>query len=456
MNRHFFVVAAFAATLAHASPAASEPKKIAKPLSPIAPRQATECEALARQWASVWQQIEKVHSDCIFRYGGSLANWIGKGNDMCVKQCVSSHQTLSQASSERKAAVDACYAQVQDFRNREAQAQREEDAQRQAQVQAQAAADRQRQASLAPPPSAAPQPQSSLPANFQDDQNGMVSRNRSGQDAAREAELRRIQEIETARRERAMAEVNRARQQADMARQRAEAYRSQTGGPAPRPTLDRSQTAQIDGMRQYAEQSAGAAMWDRAADAANAVDVDGWKEAAMDIAREDALPVLMEGIRDGLAESDGWSTVMEGLDLGEEIGGLLEDVTGAVAYGRQRLNGETTGEQDANAAVDFTQWLAEKAHPNGGMISNVIQGTRNGLNRGFEQVNTLIKNFDRGLSADEIGRMSDPREVLREILSPFVPFDKIERFKRLTQESNGVIDTGRNAFFLFFGNSDRE
>ena len=147
----------------------------------------------------------------------------------------------------------------------------------------------------------------------------MVARNRSGQDAAREAELRRLQEIETARRERAMADVARARQQADIARQRADAYRSQTGGRAPTPTLDGSQRAQIDGMRQYAEQSAGGAMWDRAADTASAVDVSGWKEAAMDIAREDALPVLMDGIRDGLAESEGWSTVMEGLDLARRL-----------------------------------------------------------------------------------------------------------------------------------------
>ena len=113
-----------------------------KPMAPIGPTSEFECQALERNWSNTCDQIKAAHQQCL---DANKDPKIQRAGECDKAPCLDLHMQMSACDGgERQKAVSSCYASVNAYKNRQAEAQRAIDAK----VREERAAEQERQARL--------------------------------------------------------------------------------------------------------------------------------------------------------------------------------------------------------------------------------------------------------------------------------------------------------------------
>jgi len=101
------------------------------PLSPIGPKDYSECSSLQREWDNLYSQLDRMHEDCLESHRKnrekSNESGTGAGSRCAFPGCQSLHTRKYEVDKKRDGDVQACRSQVADYQRAERERKAEEE-----------------------------------------------------------------------------------------------------------------------------------------------------------------------------------------------------------------------------------------------------------------------------------------------------------------------------------------
>jgi hypothetical protein len=421
-------------------------QELRTPIAPIAPTDHRQCDRLHDQWQPILRQLADIKFQCAWKYMfgvwvtyGTLAN--GQVTLQTPRPCLSLARQSFDAGRQHEAQVQACRSQVDDYKKRKQDDEREQE--EAAAAAKKAEEDRQERA-----------------RQFQRDYDKMQNDFAEAQRARVEATRRAVEEHQ-----RASAEAERQRHEASQravndavrdlftAKERAATYTAKANSAGkPNVELTAGEQRSLDAIRRQADADGMRPRYVSAEPVAPTVtDASHLTGAVADLLGAEFQTVL----KWGLNQTEAGSYVVQMFETGAEYDAKYQSFLSSVDYVRSAASGTATYDQHVGAVNGTTGVLSGFAFAGNPAIAiqlgRVVGGVSAGHQAGFQQLELLLASMDRPLSASEIAKLSDPRQIIQATFGPFLPLERIHHLERIANEGGRVYDSHNRGFLQVFG-----
>jgi hypothetical protein len=414
-------------------------QELHKPIPPIAPTDKAECHALFEAWQPVIRKLEAVAWECERR--NAFKEWVRDGDVHAPRQCLAlAHQSVN-AGRESRSQVEACWAQLDNYKKRE------QDREREQADQAAAAkkAEEERQQRV-----------KQMQREYEQMQNSFAESERQRVDATRRAveeQQRAAAEAERQRHDASQRAVNDAVRDMFTSRDRAQEYNSKAssvGNPRNVPLTSRDAQS-LDSMRSQAEANNLRPRYVPAEPSGyTATSTAALSGAVANLLGAEAQTI----IKWGLNQTEAGSYMVQMFETAGDYDAKYQSFVKSVDYVQKAWNGTTTYEENVGAVGGTLSVL-------GGFAFRGTPGISIQLDRVFSSVSgihaveldrleLLIASLDRPLTSEEKARLSDARAV-HALYAPFIPLDRIHRLEAVANEGGRVYDAYNRGFFIRMG-----